>query len=87
MSVCTGHTSWCDATCGSLLPRGTTASRYLLLPTGMFEDLSVIKEGKLTFLVTARSSAYLDLHLIKLLISARVGEGFNPAPSALPNPS
>lgn len=72
---------------GSLLPRGTIASRYLLLPPGMFEHLSVIKEGKLTFLVTAHSSACLDLHFIKLLISAGVREEFKPAPSALPNPS
>lgn len=72
---------------GTLLPRGTIASGYLLLPTGMFEHLSVTKEGKLTFLVAARSSACLDLHLIKLLISARVREEFEPAPSALLNPS
>lgn len=60
---------------------------FLLLPTGMFEHPSVIKEGKLTFLVTAHSSACLDLRLIKLLISARVREGFKPAPSAWLNPS
>lgn len=87
MNVCTGHTCWCDAMCGSLLPKGTIAPQYLLPATGMFEHLSVIKEGKSTFLVTACSSASLDLHLTKLLVSARVREGFKPAPSALLNPS